>query len=600
MTTGETKLRSLVSGLDLPALEALASKGLVRRAQKDLERGVAVRIESEENGTVSFVVGEFRVTIPVAGPARAQCSCSSAVVCQHVLAAVLFLQREPGPAMEDGRLAGEELLSFSREQLEAWAGKTVFRAALKVASQSPVEWSAERGLVIRFPAMNAQCHYASGGGLDGIIVSASVKDRKRLAAAAVIAFQKLKGVGWEIPGVSAAAPEESAGAPRSRSEVLDSAQQVFSELIENGMARLSGSAQQRLETLAMSALGVNLPRLSLALRRLSNECALVMARDANADLGRMLTAIAHTHALCAALQQGGAEPRPDLVGWFRTQYESLGNLDLMGISAWPWHTASGYTGLTLLFWDVAGKRWSSWTESSPVHQQLGFHPAARYRQPGPWEGAESPRELVCGSFRLMNARRNPADRLSGSGRSRVLMTGVAKIAEHGVPIFSDWTQLSQAFDSRHTAGLKEPNPLDAILGVRPAAWGQRAFDPVTQIFSWPMYDAHSRVLSIELGFEVFSEPAIQYLEGAAVASLEGAIVVGRVQRNPAFSPCALTPSTVRMAGLFTCSSTRSGLLPLTGRPCPARRTKDRKSRKLMSHRQVWRLTVCSMNWTRLS
>lgn len=532
MNQAERKLRLLVSGLDIPALEALSSKGLVRRAQKDLERGVSIRIDSEQNGSVTFVVGEFRVTIPEAGPAKARCSCSSSVVCQHVLAAMLFLQSEPPPGgTDDHRLAEEELLSYSREQLEAWAGKSVFRAALKVASQCSVEWAAERGMVISFPAINARCHYAPGAGLDGIIVSGSVKDSKRLAAAAVIAFQKSKGVCWELPISAASALEESPGAPRSRSDVLDAAQQVFNELIENGLTRLSSSAQQRLETLAVAALGVNLPRLSLALRGLSSECALVMTRAASADLDRMLTAMAGAYALCDALRQGGTEPRPDLVGWRRTEYESLGNLDLMGVSAWPWRTASGYKGLTLLFWDVTGKRWSSWTESRPAHQEQGFHPIARYRQPGPWEGAESPRELARGSFRLMNARRNSTDRLSSSNKSRVVMTGVANITEHGVPVFSDWTKLSQLFDSRQIVGLKEPKPLDTMFAVRPSGWGQRVFDPVAQIFSWPMLDVHGEIMPIEIGFDLFSEPAIKFLESAATASVEGAIVVGRVQKS---------------------------------------------------------------------
>lgn len=41
-------------------------------------------------------------------------------------------------------------------------------------------------------------------------------------------------------------------------------------------------------------------------------------------------------------------------------------------------------------------------------------------QSGPWEGAESPRQLARSAFRLMNARRNPGNRLSGSSKSRVL------------------------------------------------------------------------------------------------------------------------------------------------------------------------------------
>ncbi len=541
MNPAETKLRSLVSSLDESALEALASKGLVRRAQKDLDRGVSVRVEREENDVVYCKVEQFDIAIPEAGPAKAKCSCPSAGICQHILAAVLFLQREaPTSAEVAGRSAEQDLLSFTRDQLEAWAGKATFRAALQLASQSPAEVSSERGLVIRFPSINAQCHYAPRAGLDGIIVSGGAKNQKRIAVAAVIAFQKLKGVAWEDPAHAAATLEESAGAPRSRSEVLDIALQLFTEMFESGLAHVSSSTQQRLATLAVSALGVNLPRLALALRGLSDECALAIARDASSDLGRMLTRMAQACALCTALRQGGAEPRPDLVGWRRTRYEDLGNLDLIGVSAWPWRTASGYTGLTLLFWDSAGKRWNSWTESRPSHQQEGFDPVARYRQPGPWEGAESPHQLARSSFRLMNARRNPANRLSGSGKSRVLVTGRSNLVEHGPPIVADWTQLSRALDSQVTIGLTEANPLDAIFAVNPASWGQRAFEPVTQMFSWWLLDSDGRTVAIEIGFDAFSEPSIRYLESVSVDSLQGAVVIGRVQRSPGRTSAGLS------------------------------------------------------------
>jgi hypothetical protein len=541
MNPAETKLRSLVSALDLSALEALSSKGLVRRAQKDLDRGLSVGIERENNGVVYIKVDQFDVAIPESGPAKAKCSCPSAGICQHIIAAVLFLQRDDSGSGEPAAITAErELLSFTHEQLESWAGKAAFRLALQLASQSHAELSVEGGLVIRLPTHNAQCHYAPGAGLDGIIVSGKAKDERRVAVAAVIAFQKLKGVIWESPPDTAATLEESAGAPRSRSEVLDIAMQLFGEILDNGLARVSSSTQQRLATLSVSALGVNLPRLSLALHGLSDECALAIARDASSDLGRMLTRMAHAYALCMALQQGGVDSRPDLVGWRRTRYEELGNLDLIGVSAWPWRTASGYTGLTLLFWDTVGKRWNSWTESRPSHQQEGFQPVARYTQPGPWDGAESPRQLSRSSFRLTNTRRNPANRLSGSSKSRALVTGGSNILEHGLPIISDWTQLSEALDSQVAIGLTESNPLDAIFAVKPALWGQRAFDPVGQIFSWLLLDVNGRPLIMEIGFDTFSEPSIRYLETVSVDSVEGAVVIGRVQRNPGRTPSGLS------------------------------------------------------------
>jgi hypothetical protein len=45
MTALESKLRQLAASLNEAALEALASKGLLRRARKDLERGGDIRIE---------------------------------------------------------------------------------------------------------------------------------------------------------------------------------------------------------------------------------------------------------------------------------------------------------------------------------------------------------------------------------------------------------------------------------------------------------------------------------------------------------------------------------------------------------------------------
>ncbi len=536
MSPLETKLRVLVASLDDSALEALASKGLLRRAQKDIERGVTITVEQEDAARVTFKVDQFKVTIPEAGPARATCSCPAAGVCQHILAAVLYLkQSSPATEQHDAGsatgLAEQELMSLTREQLEDWAGKANFRAALDLTSHSPAEILMERGIVICLPALNSRCHYSPGSGLDGVIVSGNVKEPRRIVAAAVIAFQKAKGIAWETTGGTTAPLEESAGAPRSRAEVLEAANQILIEMLNNGLARISSAKKERLATLAVSALGVNLPRLSLALRGLSDECALVAARDARCDLGRMMNRMSQTHALCVALQHGGATPRADLVGWHRTHYDEIGQVDLIGVAAWPWRTASGYAGLTVLLWDTLGKQWNSWSDSRPLHQQRDFHPLSRYTQPGPWEGAESPRQLARNCFRLKNARRNPLRRLSSSTKSRALVTGPAKIQDLGLPIIEDWSQLIQPLQAQISVGLKEVNPLDSIVLLKPSDWGQRAYNPITQTFSWMLLDSQKRPLLLQLAFDPFTEPAIKFFEATSPETLAGAIVGGRIQRG---------------------------------------------------------------------
>lgn len=91
MTPLESKIRRLATSLDATALEALASKGLLRRAQKDRERGIETSITGETGALLKLRVGEFEVTLPESGPATANCSCPAAGVCQHILTSVLFL-----------------------------------------------------------------------------------------------------------------------------------------------------------------------------------------------------------------------------------------------------------------------------------------------------------------------------------------------------------------------------------------------------------------------------------------------------------------------------------------------------------------------------
>ncbi len=534
MTPLESKLRRLAGSLDAAALEALASKGLLRRAQKDFERGDNLRIEGEMGGALRVCVGENEVKLPESGPATATCSCPAVGVCQHILTAVLLLQQ---PALETpGEAAApeptdspeKELLAITPQQLEEWAGKAAFKAGLKIASQATPEILRERGIRIRFSGLNADCHYVSGGGLDGMIVSGGKADPRQMVVAAVIGFQRTQGVEWAVPA-GLGALEASEGTPRSRSDVLEACQSLLMDTLANGLARLSSANQQRWATLAVSAVGVNLPRLALSLRGLSDEVSLTLNRDARSDMTRMLGRMAQTHALCSALQNRGESPRADLVGAHRTRYDEIGHLDLQGVAAWPWRTASGYHGLTVLFWDPSAKRWNSWSESRPSHQTQGFDPTARYTQPGPWEGAESPRKLARSSFRLMHAKRNSSNRLSSSGKSRALVTGPANLRD--LPAIEDWALLAQQVGSQASVGLRENNPLNSIFALKAATWGNRGYDAVTQVFSWWLLDAQQRPLLLELAFDELAKPAIQWLEGARPESFPEAIVVGRVQRT---------------------------------------------------------------------
>ena len=70
MSRSNPNSAELAASLDAAALEALASKGLLRRAQKDLERGCRRAIAGERDSTLRLRVGDFEVTLPESGPRK--------------------------------------------------------------------------------------------------------------------------------------------------------------------------------------------------------------------------------------------------------------------------------------------------------------------------------------------------------------------------------------------------------------------------------------------------------------------------------------------------------------------------------------------------
>ena len=549
-----TRIAALVRPFDDAAWEALANKGLLRRARKDLESGaLPVRVEGEGDHGVRLAVGACIVSVPEAGPAKAVCSCPAAGMCQHILAAGLFLQRlesseasstaDDAPSPAD---AADGWLALDLETIRKWVGAAEFRAAVALSLAEPeaptVETNAAGLIVVRFPGPGADCRLLPGRGLDGIIVSGgNAKQARRLAAAAVLALRRARGLALPADVVAAATDGEaaalraSADAPRSRAEVLASVRALLQESVAVGLVHLGVSTGDRLTTLSISALGVNLPRLALALRNLADEIRLLTSRAARADTGRFLWSMARTHALAEALA-GPVGHRADLVGAHRSQYEETDALELTGVCAYPWRTASGYQGLTVLFWDGRRQEWASWSDARPEGQPGGFDPRMRYGAEVAWEGGLTPFGLSRSRVRLRRARRNRAGRLSSSARCVATLLGPVVGGEiaFGARMFIQWEKLRAHAADNLPVGLRETPGARDLVVVQPAHWRQREFDSVEQIFRWWVEDDAGETLALELPFDAWTRQAIDTLENLPSPAGSGSPpwqVVARVQRQ---------------------------------------------------------------------
>lgn len=554
MTPLERSLRTTARSLDRASLEALSNRGLVRRAEKDLERGVEVRMAASEPDQIILRVGEWVVRLDGNGFARARCGCAASGVCQHVVTAVLFLQREETVAATvassieadapEASDAATEWLSLDAAALKGWAGATAFRQGLELASAAEAEIEIGAVVRVRFRARNVEVRLVPGMGLDGAITSGlrSGDDRGRVVAA-VIQLQRSRGVVWEFPATGGAL-EEHAGAPRTRREVVEVCSRLAQALVVQGLARLSAGVEPRFVTLGMSALSVNLPRLSHLLRSIGDEVAACRRRDARGDSGRLLAGLAELEALCEALRIGSDSPRADLVGVHRARFDEVGTIELSGVAAWPWETASGYLGLTVLFWDDSARAWNTWSEARSKSGAAGFDPVARFGFPGPWAGVDSPRVAGCSRVRLMRARRTGGGRLSASSQTRGLILGPSDASSCGMPVLDDWSGLERVWRESVPVGLAPDNPLARIVALRIGKVGERAFDEVRQALSWELADHAGHGVRLEVGFTPFQEGVIRCLEGLDPGAVAGAIVIGRLERTAerwALFPLSLHP-----------------------------------------------------------
>jgi len=111
------------------ALAALANRGLVKRAVKELEAGQGPSVSIAADGTVSGVHPDGTTSrLPVgAGLAAAMCSCPATGVCRHLVATVLAYQRQAGT--DQSTVEVWSPAEFTDAELSALLGARLWAAA---------------------------------------------------------------------------------------------------------------------------------------------------------------------------------------------------------------------------------------------------------------------------------------------------------------------------------------------------------------------------------------------------------------------------------------------------------------------------------------
>ena len=515
-----------LAALDDDALAALANKGLVRRARKDLEKTPPKLLSADEESVTLEVEGlNVRLTSPIN---KSTCGCGSGF-CRHIIVAVIFVKEASSGAAATAALpssspttqnVGEALLAIDEPTISKWAGKPLMkRAVVSLARGYEVE-ETPAAIIVRLPAQNIAVRWV-GGGLDAMICTCHAPGACEHKVAAVLAYQAHKtGRAVELPRATL---EASSGAPRTREEVRLSVLTLLREMVALGLSRVSQATEQRLRTLATSAHGVDLPRLERVLRGFADEVQLALKRDAAASSSALLHGAARAAALCAALER----PTHATVGEHRSVYMPVaGTIELVGLGARRWRTRSGYHGLTVLFWEPAAKRWTGWTDARPVGAP-GFDSVHRFDEGGPWSGAASPRQAARTTWRVSGALRNGVGRITARDNARGI-AGKPSSPPDG-PLMTDFSQLRALATEAFAPGLADRRDHADLVLLAPTMWTDPIYDEIQQEVIRVVGDAQGGSVALILRHSPETDEALttlQRIDGSTMRAVLGSLRIG--------------------------------------------------------------------------
>lgn len=493
-------LRKTIALYDDDALSALANKGLLRRAYKDLESSTFSLLETAGD-TVRVDTGEAVVSLAI--PLQtSRCTCPASGVCRHTLLALLWL-KEQAPVSTSTIVPGEEICALSSAELQKWASKPLLRKAMQRLEKGlELTWEEDLTVDFIFPDLTLSCRWLPGQGPEGMVCDCHAPRCCEHRVLAILAYQTSHGqcaVTME--------EESSALAMSERGPVLAAIASALNELVGHGLSHLSQSSYERIFTLAISAHGADLPRMERLLKSLATEIQLQLDRDAQADSGNLLSAASRCEALCLALRN----PTPALLGQHRSEYFAVKQLQLLGMGAARWQTKSRFVGLTVYFWELQTGQWMTWSDARPLNSRDGFTPLKRLQSPGPWQGCSSPADISQKRLLLREAKKNASGRISGR-EDTIAEVSNALPTDVPTPI-TDWEIIGERAITLFSAGFQDWDERDALLYLEPAKWGTPHFQEIRQELELPLLDVRGRSLPIMIPYNEESAGEMTLLEG---------------------------------------------------------------------------------------
>ena len=511
-------LSQMLEAFDEVSLEALSSKGVIRRAKRDLSTSSHKVIETSVDQAKISTDGQT-VTLTGQGPRKAMCTCPATGVCRHIVLSVLALKESSESFQEELssgdstapvsdsvsilQSAKDQVLQLTETQLKKYAGADWLQALVIADGYEGIEVS-EHGLNCTLSITDAlvQVTLISGHSLKESVYKGPKTKQRLLTTVCVILLRKQSGITLEQPIDVVSSKSESLGF-----DFINAAKQ---EVLRSVSAVLNGTpeiAVNRLYDLAISARVQSAPRLVSQLRTLAKLASLATTRHIRFQPSTYIRSSANTYSLLLALEKSPSDFA--LAGVLKRDFLNADPLELWMLGATKWRTPNGARGLTAYGFSSQTKQWHSVVNARAAGNDLLFDPVSAYNSQV-WN-AGLLIDLIGGTVLLEQPRISTDNQISltleSPGKDLKTRLTWAQLIESNA-CYSNIVDLKEYLAEALGFGTKRTSAPKPFL-FAPTNYTTPYFNDIDQIYCWGILDDYDNV--VELQFSGEQSTLVNYL-----------------------------------------------------------------------------------------
>lgn len=473
-------------------LSALASKGLYKRALKDLEKVGDIKWKIKEN-EIEFEIGENKISLSVD---KGNCSCISRTICRHIISAYIYLgehfneiigiPEEKRKKTEGKKADFSKLLDYDYRALKSEKNKFYLKALEKL--KGGVSYGICEGKVVEVKSQDYKVVFFPGRDIKDAKCSCFSEEVCSHKLEALAFYRAYKGMEDSIINLKSYSSKEI--------KVFKFLNEQVRKNIENILKR--GLIRYRdyyiLEQLALKVRKGNMPDFERALKRLLFHMDAFSKKKASFNINffrkELLSFYEKILLLENALNKKETSKISVLIGKFKDEYVYGGTLELFEIGIEKFKR-NEYSQKNVYFLEKEGKIYN-----------LGIYEGSI----GPveiWNEVDISRGIYGCSFTLEDSYISENNKISTTSKStfREKEKGFYNplVEEHSI---KRWSNLLSA--------LCQKQQVEAILKI--LNFEEGTFDHVRQEKSIIFEDEEGKILNFYIPYRTETKKAIEYLE----------------------------------------------------------------------------------------